>query len=54
MAKVSNRVTNKQVPLYRGQSKPSSPDNREMRVSVSNGFKEIREMNRKLLNNLKN
>lgn len=57
MAKVANRVTGKRNPRLHGERRlttQTTPTNREMRVSVADGFKDIREMNRKLLHSLKN
>lgn len=54
MAKVANRVTEKRNPRLHGERKLTTQANREMKVSVADGFKDIREMNRKLLHTLKN
>lgn len=53
MAKVANRVAGRQNPRPHGVKKESVKATRDMKVSVADGFKDIREMNRKLLHSLK-
>jgi hypothetical protein len=53
VAKVANRVVGRLNPRPHGERIPTTQVKREMKVSVADGFKDIREMNRKLLHSLK-
>ncbi len=53
MVKVANRVEGKKAPRPHSAQKESAKVTRDMNVSIADGFKDIREMNKKLLNSLK-